>query len=54
MCLLEGAEDAPRHSLGMAAVSAAILSQVKAGDNIVAARALFGSCRWVVETLAPK
>ena len=38
----------------MAAVSAAILCQLKAGDHIVAARALFGSCRWVVETLAPK
>ncbi|MDH6265497.1 O-succinylhomoserine sulfhydrylase [Rhizobium sp. SG_E_25_P2] len=54
MCLLEGAEDARATASGMAAVSAAILSQVKAGDHIVAARALFGSCRWVVETLAPK
>ena len=39
---------------GMAAVAAAILCQVKAGDHIVAARALFGSCRWIVETLAPR
>jgi len=54
MCLLEGAEDARATASGMAAVSAAILCQVKAGDHIVAARALFGSCRWVVETLAPK
>jgi O-succinylhomoserine sulfhydrylase len=54
MCMLEGAEDARATASGMAAVSAAILSQVKAGDHIVAARALFGSCRWVVETLAPK
>ncbi|MFM2281276.1 MAG: hypothetical protein RLZZ444_3507 [Pseudomonadota bacterium] len=54
MCLLEGAEDARATASGMAAVSAAILSQLKAGDHIVAARALFGSCRWVVETLAPK
>ncbi len=44
---------APRHP-AWAAVSAAILCQVKAGDHIVAARALFGSCRWVVETLAPR
>ncbi|MDX1101976.1 O-succinylhomoserine sulfhydrylase [Sinorhizobium medicae] len=54
MCMLEGAEDARATASGMAAVSAAILCKVKAGDHIVAARALFGSCRWVVETLAPK
>ncbi|MGV3548518.1 O-succinylhomoserine sulfhydrylase [Rhizobium sp.] len=54
MCLLEGAEDARATASGMAAVTAAIMCQLKAGDHIVAARALFGSCRWVVETLAPK
>ncbi|HSX73535.1 MAG TPA: O-succinylhomoserine sulfhydrylase [Shinella sp.] len=54
MCMLEGAEDARATASGMAAVAAAILCQLKAGDHIVAARALFGSCRWVVETLAPK
>ncbi len=54
MCALEGAEEARATASGMAAVAAAILCQVKAGDHIVAARALFGSCRWVVETLAPK
>ena len=54
MCMLEGAEDARATASGMAAVSAAILCQLKAGDHIVAARALFGSCRCVVETLAPK
>lgn len=54
MCLLEGAEEGRAMASGMAAVAAAILCQVKAGDHIVAARALFGSCRWVVETLAPK
>lgn len=54
MCLLEGAEDARATASGMAAVTAAILCQLKAGDHIVAARALFGSCRWVVETLAPR
>ncbi|KQS65239.1 O-succinylhomoserine sulfhydrylase [Rhizobium sp. Leaf371] len=53
MCLLEGAEDARATASGMAAVAAAILCQLKTGDHIVAARALFGSCRWVVETLAP-
>ncbi|MUO79983.1 O-succinylhomoserine sulfhydrylase [Agrobacterium vitis] len=54
MCLLEGAEDARAMASGMAAVAASILCQVQAGDHIVAARALFGSCRWVIETLAPK
>lgn len=54
MCLLEGAEDARALASGMAAVTAAIMCQLRAGDHIVAARALFGSCRWVVETLAPR
>ena len=54
MCMLEGAEDARAMASGMAAVSAALLCQVEAGDHVVAARALFGSCRWVVEKLMPK
>jgi O-succinylhomoserine sulfhydrylase len=54
MCALEGAEDARAMASGMAAVTAAILCSLNAGDHIVAARALFGSCRWVIETLAPK
>ncbi|PZO79127.1 MAG: O-succinylhomoserine sulfhydrylase [Mesorhizobium amorphae] len=54
MCALEGAEDARATASGMAAVAAALLCSVKAGDHVVAARALFGSCRWVVETLMPK
>ncbi|MEO3998085.1 O-succinylhomoserine sulfhydrylase [Mesorhizobium sp. CAU 1732] len=54
MCALEGAEDARATASGMAAVSAALLCSVKAGDHVIAARALFGSCRWVVETLMPK
>ncbi len=54
MCALEGAEDARATASGMAAVSAALLSQVRAGDHVLAARALFGSCRWVVETLLPQ
>ncbi len=43
-----------RHGVGHGGGTAAILCSLKAGDHIVAARALFGSCRWVVETLAPK
>ncbi len=54
MCLMEGAEDARATASGMAAISAALLCQVKAGDHVIAARALFGSCRWVVETLLPQ
>jgi O-succinylhomoserine sulfhydrylase len=54
MCALEGAEDARATASGMAAVASAILCGLRAGDHIVAARALFGSCRWVVETLAPR
>jgi O-succinylhomoserine sulfhydrylase len=54
MCALEGAEDARATASGMAAVAASLLCAARAGDHIVAARALFGSCRWVIETLAPK
>ena len=54
MCMLEGAEDARATASGMAAVTTALLCQVEAGDHVVAARALFGSCRWVVEKLMPK
>ena len=54
MCELEGAEEARATASGMAAVTAALLCSVKAGDHVVAARALFGSCRWVVETLMPR
>ncbi|MBO0663813.1 O-succinylhomoserine sulfhydrylase [Jiella sp. MQZ9-1] len=51
MMALEGAEDARGTASGMAAVAAAIQCQVKAGDHVVAARALFGSCRYIVETV---
>ena len=54
MCLLEGAEAARATASGMAAVTAAMLSQVKAGDHVVAARALFGSCLYIVEELLPR
>ncbi|MEO9612898.1 MAG: O-succinylhomoserine sulfhydrylase [Nitratireductor sp.] len=54
MCELEGAEEARATASGMAAVAAALLCSLGAGDHVVAARALFGSCRWIVETLMPK
>lgn len=51
---LEAAEDCRATATGMAAVTAGLLSYLKAGDHIVAARAMFGSCRYVVETLCPR
>ena len=54
MCQLEGAEEARATASGMAAVAAALLCSVKAGDHVVAARALFGSCRWIIETQMPR
>lgn len=52
--LLEGAEDARATATGMAAVNAALLCYLKAGDHILSARALFGACRYIVETLCPR
>jgi O-succinylhomoserine sulfhydrylase len=49
MALLEGAPEARATSAGMAAVSAALLCSLKQNDHIVAARALFGAIRYVVE-----
>ena len=49
--LFEGAEECRATATGMAAVTASILSYVKTGDHIVAARAMFGSCRNVIETI---
>jgi len=54
MALLEGAEEARATASGMAAVNAALLAQLKAGDHVVAARALFGSCRWIIEDFLPR
>ena len=54
MRLLEGAEAARATATGMAAVTSAMLCYLKAGDHVVAARALFGSCRYVVEDLCPR
>ena len=51
---LEGAEAARATATGMAAVTTAILAPLRAGDHVVAAKALFGSCRYVVEDLLPR
>jgi O-succinylhomoserine sulfhydrylase len=54
MRLLEGAEASRATATGMAAVTASMLCFLKTGDHIVAARALFGSCRYVIEDLCPR
>ena len=54
MALLEGAEAARATASGMAAVTASLLGQLKAGDHLIASRALFGSCLYVVEELLPR
>ena len=54
MKLLEGAEDARACATGMAAVTASILGVMSAGQHIVAAKAMFGSCRYIVEDLCPR
>jgi O-succinylhomoserine sulfhydrylase len=54
MCALENAPAARGTASGMAAVNAALMTLVKAGDHVVAAKALFGSCRYIVEDLLPR
>jgi O-succinylhomoserine sulfhydrylase len=54
MATFEGAEAARATATGMAAVTTALVGQLKAGDHVVAAKALFGSCRWVVEDFLPR
>ncbi|MDE0879239.1 MAG: aminotransferase class I/II-fold pyridoxal phosphate-dependent enzyme [Sphingomonas bacterium] len=54
IALLEGAEACRTMATGMAAMTAALLCQLQAGDHVVAGRAAFGSCRWLVDTLLPK
>lgn len=54
MAMLEGAEDAAATATGMAAVTAALMSHLKAGDRVVAARLLFGSCHWIVTEWLPR
>jgi O-succinylhomoserine sulfhydrylase len=54
MAAFEGAEACRATATGMAAVTAAIMGQVRQGDHVVAAQALFGSCRYVVEEHLPR
>jgi len=54
MAALEGAQAARATATGMAAVTTALMGQLRAGDHVVAAKALFGSCRYVVEDHCPR
>jgi O-succinylhomoserine sulfhydrylase len=54
MILLEGAEAARSTATGMAAVTTAILAPLRSGDHVVASKALFGSCLYVVQDLLPR
>ncbi len=54
MAAFEGAEAARATATGMAAVTLALSGQLKSGDHVVAARALFGSCRYIVEDYLPR
>ena len=54
LAAIEGAEACRATASGMAAVHAALLCQVRAGDRVVAARALFGSCQWIIHDLLPR
>ncbi len=54
IALLEGAEACRAQASGMAAMTTSLLCQLSAGDHIVAAKAAFGSCRWLVDNLLPR
>jgi O-succinylhomoserine sulfhydrylase len=54
LALLEGAEACRVTATGMAAVHASMLCQLRSGDRVVASRALFGSCHWIVANLLPQ
>ena len=54
IALLEGAEACRAQASGMAAMTTALLCQLSAGDHVVAAKAAFGSCRWLVDHLLPR
>ncbi|MBS0482761.1 MAG: aminotransferase class I/II-fold pyridoxal phosphate-dependent enzyme [Proteobacteria bacterium] len=54
IALMDGAEACRVQASGMAAMTAALLCQLSAGDHVVAGRAAFGSCRWLVDQLCPR
>ena len=54
IALMDGAEACRTQASGMAAMTTALLCQLSHGDHVVAARAAFGSCRWLVDQLFPR
>ncbi|MCI4644190.1 MAG: O-succinylhomoserine sulfhydrylase [Hyphomonadaceae bacterium] len=54
LALIEGAETCRIAASGMGAISSALMSPLQTGDRVVAASALFGSCRWIIGTLMPR
>ena len=54
IALLEGAEACRAQASGMAAMTTALLCQLSVGDHVVAAKAAFGSCRWLIDNLLPR
>ena len=54
IALMEGADACRAQASGMAAMTAALLCQLSAGDHVVGARAAFGSCRWLLDHLCPR
>lgn len=54
LALVEGAEACRATASGMAAVTVALTGLVRAGDHILASRALFGSCRWLLTEYFPR
>lgn len=54
IALMEGAEACRAQASGMAAMTTALLCQLDQGDHVVAARAAFGSCRWLTDSLLPR
>ncbi|WP_449254708.1 O-succinylhomoserine sulfhydrylase [Bosea sp. (in: a-proteobacteria)] len=54
MAAFEGAETCRATATGMAAVTAAVMAPLRAGDHVVAASALFGSCRYIIEDHLPR
>lgn len=54
IALMEGAEACRAQATGMAAMTSALLCFLNTGDHVVAARAAFGSCRWLTDSLLPR
>ncbi len=54
LALMEGAEQCKATASGMAAVQLSLMGLLRAGDHLIAGRALFGSCRWIISEWLPR